>query len=47
VTPQKLKQMEFASRCWVEDQNYNGDYCLSAIEVAADFEVTEFIESIE
>ncbi len=46
ITKRKLKQMEFAARCWVQDNNWKYDYSLSAIEVTADFTVTEFIETI-
>jgi len=46
ITPSKLKQMTFAADCWIADNRYKGDYCLSAIEVSGDFKVTEFIESI-
>jgi Holliday junction resolvase-like predicted endonuclease len=47
ITPAKVKQMAFAARCWIEDAKYQGDYCLSGIEVAANYEVTEFIECID
>lgn len=46
ITPAKLKQMEFAARCWVEEQKYQGGYELSAIELSADFQITEFIEEL-
>lgn len=47
ITPQKLKQMQFAARCWVENHGYDGDYELSAIELSANFHVTDFIETID
>lgn len=47
ITPAKLHQMDFAARCWVGETKYEGDYCLSGIEVAANFEVTEFIDCID
>ncbi len=46
ITPSKFKQMRFAADCWIAENKYTGDYCLSAIEVSGDFKVTEFIESI-
>lgn len=46
ITPQKLKQMRFAANIWVADHKWQSDYCLSAVEVSADFKVTEFIETI-
>lgn len=47
ITPKKLKQMEFAALCWVEDHKWMGDYRLSAISVSESFKVDEFIEDIE
>lgn len=47
ITPKKLKQMTFAAQCWVEEHKWAGDYNLSAVEVTGDFDVTEFIDSIE
>lgn len=46
ITPSKLKQMKFAAECWVEENNYKGDYELSAIEVTAGFEVSDFIAEL-
>lgn len=46
ITPAKLKQMEFAAQCWVQEHSYEGDYELSAIEVMADFQVSEFIPEL-
>lgn len=46
ITPAKLKQMHFAASCWVSEHDYRGDYELSAIEVSADFQVTEFLEQL-
>lgn len=46
VTPKKLKQMEFAARSWVNENSYEGDWLLSALEMSGDFEVGDFIESL-
>jgi|SRR3989338_5574854 len=46
VTPKKLKQMELAARFWAADNNFRGNYQLSAIEVSGPkYDVTEFIEN--
>jgi putative endonuclease len=47
ITPAKIQQMAFAARCWAEETRYNGDYCLAGIEVATNFEITEFIDCID
>ncbi len=47
ITPTKLKQMKFAAEFWISNNDWSGDYRLSAIEVdGLDFEITKFIESI-
>ncbi len=47
ITPGKLKQMQFAARMWVSENDWEGSYLLSAVEVAGDnLEITEFIENI-
>lgn len=46
ITPKKLKQMAFAAECWVNDNNYPGDYRLSAIEVSGEFRVSRFLNDI-
>lgn len=46
ITPKKLQQMQFAAQCWIAAHKYDGDYELSALEVGADFVVTEFIETL-
>lgn len=44
ITPGKHKQMEFAARVWVSENNYAGDYELGAIEVTGkEFEVTLYL----
>lgn len=34
ITPQKLRQMQFAASLWVAKYNWQGDYQLCAIEVS-------------
>lgn len=47
ITPKKLAQMQFAAECWVQENNYKGDYELSAIELTGlDFRVINFLPSI-
>lgn len=47
ITHGKLKQMKFAAEFWISNNDWSGDYRLSAIEVdGLDFEITKFIESI-
>ncbi len=46
ITPKKLKQMNFAAQCWVQENKYHGDYELSAIEMSTDFKITDFIEQL-
>ncbi len=47
ITKQKLLQMEFAARMWVSENDWQGSYELSAIEVTGEnFKITEFIENI-
>jgi len=47
ITPQKLRQMSFAAEVWVHQQRWDGEYCLSAIEVSGpQFRVTRFIEEL-
>ena len=46
ITPKKLHQMEFAAQCYVEEEKWQGDYSLDAIEVGGDFIVTEYLESV-
>lgn len=47
ITQRKLRQMHFAAQFWVAQNNWAGDYNLSAIELTDDPpQVTEFIELI-
>lgn len=48
ITAKKLQQMAYAADRWVAENDWRGEYVLSAVEVAGKtFEVTEFIESID
>ena len=47
ITPKKLQQMKFAASCWVQKYKYHGGYELSAIELSADFKITEFLDAID
>lgn len=47
ITAPKLRQMAFAAEMWVAENNWSGEYVLSAIELTGeDFVVTNFIENI-
>lgn len=47
VTDKKIKQMSFAAEMWVSNNNWGGDYQLSAIELSGkDFEVTNFVQDL-
>ena len=47
ITPKKLQQMRFSANCWVQENNYEGDYELSAISMSAENKVIEFIDQID
>lgn len=47
ITNSKLRQMHFAADFWVASNNWQGDYYLSAIELAGSRpQVTEFIQDL-
>lgn len=47
ITPKKLQQMQFAARCWVQENKWKNAYEISAIEVSGlEFKVTEFLPQI-
>ncbi len=47
LLPRKLKQMQFAAEVWVQDHNWSGQYCLSAVEVSGPaFQVTQFLPNL-
>lgn len=42
ITPQKLRQMEFAAKMWLQQHEWDGDCMLTAIAASPDgFEVVE------
>jgi len=47
ITTKKQLQMRRAAEIWLQSHPWHGEMTLSAIEVSANYEVTEFIESIE
>ncbi len=47
ITPAKLKQMQLAARMWASENDWEGSYELSAVEVSGEeFEITEFLRNI-
>ncbi len=47
ITPKKLQQMIFAAKFWVNVNDWNGDYRLSAVEVTGPtFNITTFLPEI-
>jgi Holliday junction resolvase-like predicted endonuclease len=45
ITSKKLKQMTLAANLWVHENNWKGDFRLSAISIQGDdYVVSEFIE---
>lgn len=46
ITAAKLKKMDLAARSWVEINNWQGEYTLSAAEVAGPNFAIEFIEEV-
>jgi len=47
ITKRKLRQMHFAAEFWVAQNNWSGDYSLSAIELTDNPpQVSEFIDQI-
>jgi len=47
ITAGKLKQMKLAAWLWVDETKWNGEYVLSAVEIAgAKFSVMGFIENV-
>lgn len=45
ITPTKLKQMAFAAQMWVTQNNYDGEFVLSAAQVDASMRV-DYLEEI-
>lgn len=46
ITSKKLKQMQFAAECWIQENNWKGQYTLSAAEMTGNYEVTSFLPNI-
>ena len=46
ITRRKLEHMQRAAELWLQTHSWAGEVTLSAIEVTADYEVTDFIESL-
>ena len=47
ITPTKLRQMQRAAQMWVEENEWPGEYILSAVEVGGpDFTIMSFIENV-
>lgn len=47
ITPQKVRQMQFAAQTWVHVHSWQGEYQLCAIEVSgADFRITNVVKDI-
>lgn len=47
ITPKKLQQMQFAAQLYVSQNDYTGEYCLGAMELAGEpATVTSVIEQI-
>ncbi len=46
ITARKQLQMQRAANIWLQTHSWRGEITLAAVEVAANYEVTEFIESI-
>lgn len=46
ITSRKLEHMQRAAELWLQTHPWAGEVTLSAIEVTANYEVTDFIESL-
>lgn len=46
ITATKLEHMRRAAEVWLQQQTWRGEVTLSAIEVTANYEVADFIESL-
>jgi Holliday junction resolvase-like predicted endonuclease len=40
ITPQKLRQMEFAARAWVSEHQFEADYQLDAVTIDGEIRLT-------
>lgn len=46
ITSRKLEHMQRAAELWLQTHQWKGEVTLSAVEVGAGYEVTDFIESL-
>lgn len=47
ITPKKLRQMQFAAQLYVAQADYNGEYCLGAVELTGEeYSIGNVIEQI-
>lgn len=47
ITAKKLRRMSYGASRWVQENHWNGEYQLAAIEVSGEaYEVTAFIDTI-
>jgi len=47
ITPSKLRQMHLAATAWAQENQWPGDYVLSAVELSGqDFRVSAFLADI-
>ena len=47
ITPQKVRQMQFAAELWIQENNWHHSYQLAAVEMTGEyFTVTSFIPNI-
>ena len=47
VTLQKREHMRRAAEIWLQEYQWNGEVTLAAIEVAADYQVSELVELVD
>lgn len=46
ITARKQQQMQRAANIWLQQHKWDKEVTLAAIEVSANYEITEFLESI-
>lgn len=47
IGPTKLRQMSYAARRWVAENDWRGGYALAAVEVSGrDYRVTAFVDNL-
>jgi putative endonuclease len=48
IGPAKLRRMQYAARRWVAENDWHGEFVLSAVEVSGpEYDITAFIESAD